>query len=58
MILTMEQLKHLEPFGEETYKFIDNGKVTRKEKQDLIDLDESYVFLYGFHMIENYKDLF
>lgn len=57
MILTMEQMKYLEPDGKETYRFNDDGKATKEEKQKLIELDESYVDLYGYHMITNYKEL-
>lgn len=57
MILTMEQMKHLETDGDDTYKFIDDGNTSKEERQKLIELDESYFDLYGKHMIENYKDL-
>lgn len=58
MLLTMEQCKYLKPDGEDTFKFKDNGKATEKEKQKLRELDESYVYLQGHHLITNYEDLY
>ena len=57
MILTMEQMKYLEANGKETYKFTGHESATAEERQELKELDESAVDLYGFHMITNYKDL-
>lgn len=57
MILTNEQMKYLEADGKETYKFVGHDVATEKERQELKELDESAVELYGFHMITNYKDL-
>lgn len=57
MILTMEQMKYLEADGKETYKFTGHESATAEERQELKELDESAVDLYGFHMITNYKDL-
>ena len=56
MLLTFEQMKHLEPDGEDTYIFKWKGVAT-EEIQELLELDESYVDLYGKHMITNYEDL-
>lgn len=50
-------MKYLEPDGDDTYKFTGEGKATEDERQKLIDIDESYVVLYGKHMITNYKEL-
>ena len=57
MLLTMEQMKYLEPDGDDTYKFKGDGNASKEERQKLIELDESCVDLYGKHMITNYKDL-
>ena len=57
MILTMEQMKHLKADGAETYKFIGQDTATEEEKQELLELDESCVELYGTHMITNYEEL-
>lgn len=57
MLLTFKQMKHLEPYGEDTYKFKGKGVATEEEIQELLELDESYVDLYGKHMITNYEDL-
>lgn len=57
MLLTYEQMKYLEPDGEDTYKFIGKDEATDEEKEKLVELDESFVDLYGKHMVTNYKDL-
>lgn len=57
MLLTMEQMKYLEPVSDDMYIFTGKGKATKKEIEDIKDLDESAVFLYGKHMISNLKDL-
>lgn len=57
MILTFEQLKHLEAVGEDTYKFIGKDKATDEEIKELVELDESYVDVYGKHMITNHEEL-
>ena len=57
MLLTMEQLKYLESDSEDTYKFIGHSEANNDERQKLKELDESYVDLYGKHMITNYKEL-
>lgn len=57
MLLTMEQMKHLEVVGNDTYKFVGNENATDNEKEELRYLDESYVDLYGYHMITNHEDL-
>ena len=57
MLLTMKQMKYLEPDGEDTYKFIGKDKATEDEKQELKEIDESYVDLYGKHMITNYEEI-
>jgi hypothetical protein len=38
-------LKHLEPDGEDTYKFKGKGVATEEEIQELLKLYESYVDL-------------
>lgn len=55
----MEQLKYLEVVNAENdeFKFIDDGKISYEEKQELLELDESYYDMYGKHIIINYKDL-
>ena len=57
MLLTMKQMKYLEPDGEDTYKFVGTDKATEEERQELKELDSSYIDLYGKHMITNYKEL-
>jgi len=57
MLLTMKQMKYLEPHGEDTYKFIGKDLATEDEKQDLKEIDESFVDLYGKHMIINHEEL-
>lgn len=57
MLLSIEQCKYLETDGDEQYRFVGNGKATEQEKEQLKELDESYLDVYGFHMITNYKDL-
>ena len=50
-------MKHLEPDGEGTYRFVDNGKVTAKEKRELLDLDDAYYEVYQYHIITNLDEL-
>ena len=57
MLMTMKQMKHLDPDGEETYRFNDDGTVSNEERQNLVDLDSFFVSLFGKHMITNYEDL-
>lgn len=56
MLLTMEQSKYLEADGD-VFRFVGQGKTSKKEKQDLKDFDESCTDLYGRHMITNYTEL-
>ena len=57
MLLTKKQAKHLVPNGDECYKFVGQNIATYEEKKKLIELDESYFDVYGFHIITNYEDL-
>lgn len=57
MLLKLEQMKYLEADGDDTYKFTGKDKASDEEKQKILELDESYVDLYGKHMITNLKDL-
>ncbi len=57
MLLTYKQMKYLEPDGEDTYKFNGKDVATDEEKEKLLELDKSYVFLHGKHMITNPEDL-
>ena len=50
-------MKYLEADGDDTYKFTGKDKASDEEKQKILELDESYVDLYGKHMITNLKDL-
>ncbi len=56
MLLTMEQSKYLEADGD-VFRFVGQGKASKKEKQDLKDFDESCIDIYGRHMITNYTEL-
>jgi len=47
-------LKHIE--NKNSYLFVDNG-ATVKEKANLKKYDEECLEFYGYHLIENYKDL-
>ena len=57
MLLTMKQMKHLEPIGDYRFRFVENGKVTDNERQELLDLDASYFEVYQFHIITNLEEL-
>lgn len=57
MILSMDQMKYLEPDGEDAYKFNGKDVATDEEKEKLLELDESAVELYGKHIITNYEEL-
>lgn len=57
MLLTQKQAKHLESAGEGKFRFVDDGTVTKKEKQKLLDLDAGYFEIYGYHIITNLEDL-
>ena len=57
MLFTKEQLRNLEADGEETFKFVDNGKISAKEKQRILDLDNDFFEIYGKHIITNHHEL-
>lgn len=57
MILTYEQMKYLEVDGEETYRFTGKREATKEEKEQLREIDESFLELNGRHLITNYSDL-
>lgn len=57
MLLTVEQMKHLEPEGEETFRFVDNGNVTEKEKAEIFEMDEDFFEVYNKHLITNLEEL-
>lgn len=57
MLLTMAQMKHLEPDGNEKFKYVDNGNATAEEKQELRDLDEDFFAVYQYHIITNIKEI-
>ena len=57
MLLTYEQMKHLEADGEESFRFVDNGEVSNEEKAELIELDADYFEIYQEHIITNIEDL-
>ncbi len=53
MLLTVEQMKHLELDGEEGFRFVPHGKITDRERQMLLDLDADYFTVYNQHIITN-----
>lgn len=57
MLLTREQMKYLEADGEDTYRFTGKDKATSEEKEELKEIDESYVMLYGKHLVTNHEEL-
>lgn len=57
MLLKYQQMKYLKVADQDSYRFEDNGKATKEEKQELKELDEAYVFINGKHMIVNYEQL-
>lgn len=57
MLLSLDQLKHLEPDGEEKYKFVDDGSVTDKEKAKILEMDADFFEVYGEHIITNLEEL-
>ena len=57
MLLTSEQMKHLELDGEDQFRFVNDGSATNEEKQSLLDLDDDYVAIYNTHLITNYQEL-
>ena len=57
MMLDFDQMKHLESVGEMRFRFVDNGNATKKEKQDLRDLDEYYFQVFQFHIITNIEEV-
>lgn len=57
MLLTKDQLKYLETDGNDYFKFVDNGKATKSEKEKLLELDEEYFEIYQHHIITNLEDL-
>lgn len=57
MLLAKELLRHLEADGEEKFKFVDNGNVSAKEKQRLLDLDNDFFEIYREHIITNLEEL-
>lgn len=59
MILTMQQMKWLEkkPYDEKQYYFIGQEKATKAERDELKETDNSFLEIYGYHMIDNYQEL-
>jgi hypothetical protein len=57
MLLTKEQMKYLETDGNECFRFVDDGKATKSEKEELLKLDEEYFEIYQHHIITNLEDL-
>lgn len=61
MILTLEQMrknmKYLKPVGDEKYQFVRTQETTEEDIKNAKEFDESYVDIYGFHVITNYKEL-
>ena len=57
MRLQKEQAKHLELNSNGDLEFIDNGNVTKEERNELIEIDSDYITMYGEHFISNYEEL-
>lgn len=57
MLLKRGQYKHLKTDGENKFKFVGQNIATDEEKKELIKFDESYINVYGYHVITNYEDL-
>lgn len=57
MLFSFDQMKHLVPDGEETYKFVPNGTVTKKEKQTILDMDADFFEINQQHLITNIEDV-
>lgn len=56
MLLTMEQAKYLDADGD-LFRFVGQDQASPQERRDLKTLDDSYIDLYGQHMITNFRDL-
>ncbi len=56
MCFTKEDLKNLKPDGENTYS-ADLSLCSKAEIQRLKELDDSVLFIQGYHLITNYKEL-
>ena len=56
-ISDIKKLKHLESDGKGNFLFVDNGNVTAKERQKLLDFDADYFEVYGYHIITNIDEL-
>lgn len=56
-ISDVRRFKHLESDGEGNFRFVDNGKVTPKERKYLLELDADYFEIYGYHIITNIDEL-
>lgn len=57
MLLTIEQMKHLEHIEDDKFRFVDDGNVSDKEKAKLLELDADYFEIYQYHIITNYEEL-
>lgn len=57
MLFSFDQMKHLVPDGNDTYKFVPNGTVTKTEKQELLDMDSDYFDMTGQHLITNIEEV-
>lgn len=61
MLLTKEQCqllsKYLEPIGEEKYRYIGKGKISKYDKEKLLEFDELSLLCCGNHAIVNYGDI-
>ena len=57
MLLKIGQHNHLVADGEGKLKFVGHDVATDEEKRKLLELDESYLDIYDYHIITNYEDL-
>lgn len=57
MLLTKEQMKHLEPDGDKKFRYINDRSATEDEKQDLRDLDAGFYDVYQEHIITNWEQI-
>ena len=59
MILTMEQMKWLKKADNKNgqFHFIGQERATKAERDELKETDNSFLEIYGYHMIDNYQEL-
>ena len=57
MLPEKDKLKYLEDGGEGKFVFTGKNEATKKEKKELLEMDESYFEICGYHVIVNHDEL-